>query len=107
MAVSTASLLRSCAPWWLVVSVATTMADPNNPNSATDALGTNVQRLFLNFLEEYRDEATAGADGLPSSQGEATYVRALRELKEADRSTLFVDFNHLLECVHARGSAGR
>ena len=81
------------------------MAPPANDGAggaATDALGTNVQRLFLNFLDEYRDEATAGADGLPSSQAEPTYVKALRELKEADRSTLFVDFNHLLECVWRR-----
>jgi|APGre2960657444_1045066.scaffolds.fasta_scaffold01516_8 hypothetical protein len=62
----------------------------------SESLGANVQRLFLNFLEEYREDD--GVDGVPSSQGEPTYVRCLRELKEQDRTTLFVDFNHLLEC---------
>lgn len=68
----------------------------------TEAQGAYVQRFFLNFLEEFRDDDTAAADGLPSSQGEPTYVRALRELKEADRTTLFVDFNHLVQCVPHR-----
>lgn len=55
-------------------------------------------QLFFNFLSEFRDE---GGDGLPASQVEATYVRYLHELTECDRTTLFVDFNHLVECVPA------
>jgi hypothetical protein len=58
-----------------------------------DPAGVQVQRLFTNFLEEYRAD---GGDG-----EEAVYVRWLQELKDAERTTLYVEFNHLLECVLA------
>jgi len=62
-----------------------------------------VQKLFLGFLQEYREEE---GDGMPASQVEATYVRYLQELKDCDRTTLFVDFNHLVECVRLAQLAG-
>ena len=59
-----------------------------------------MQKLFLGFLQEYREEE---GDGMPASQVEATYVHYLQELKDCDRTTLFVDFNHLVECVRQAG----
>ena len=60
--------------------------------TAVDPAGTAVQKLFHNFLQEYRAESD-GADDEP------VYVRWLRELKTAERTTLYVEFSHLLECA--------
>ncbi len=85
------------------------MAATQEGQGVTDSLGANVQRLFLNFLEVYTPGGEDdGVEGAPNSQSEPTYVRALRELKEQDRTTLFVDFSHLLECAPAlRGCLAR
>ena len=64
---------------------------------AIDPAGTHVQKLFHNFLQEYRAEGDTELD-------EPVYVRWLRELKTAERTTLYVEFSHLLECVP--GAAG-
>ena len=72
---------------------------------AVDPAGTQVQRLFHNFLQEYRLDGAldGGADG----EDEPVYVRWLRELKTAERTTLYVDFTHLVECAPAAARAGR
>ena len=66
---------------------------------AVDPAGTQVQRLFHNFLQEYRLD---GGDGAPAGgEDEPVYVRWLHELKTAERTTLYVDFTHLVECAPA------
>lgn len=69
------------------------MAQQNVPIVA-DQLGLDVQRTFLNFLQTFGSE---GADGVEAATPD--YVRAVHEMKEQDRTTLYVDYNHLLECV--------
>ena len=71
---------------------------------AVDPAGTQVQRLFHNFLQEYRLDGAldGGADG----EDEPVYVRWLRELKTAERTTLYVDFTHLVECAPAAAGPG-
>jgi hypothetical protein len=68
--------------------------------AAADPAGVQVQRLFTNFLEEYRAD---NADG--QSQEEPVYVHWLRELKSSERTTLYVEFSHLLECAPAGSAA--
>lgn len=58
-----------------------------------DSLGLDVQRTFLNFLQ------TFAADGNEDSPPD--YLRAVEEMKDQDRTTLYVDYNHLLECARA------
>ena len=71
---------------------------------AVDPAGTQVQRLFHNFLQEYRlDGALDG--GAADAEDEPVYVRWLRELKTAERTTLYVEFSHLLECAPAAARA--
>ena len=68
--------------------------------AAVDPAGTHVQRLFHNFLQEYRAEGDTESD-------EPVYVRWLRELKTAERTTLYVEFSHLLECAPAARRAAQ
>ena len=73
---------------------------------AVDPAGTQVQRLFHNFLQEYRLDG--GLDNGADGEDEPVYVRWLRELKTAERTTLYVDFTHLVECaptLRGRGQA--
>ena len=72
------------------------MASQPDVAMAPDPAGVQVQRLFTNFLEEYRADSP---DGL--SADEPVYVRWLQQMKDADRTTLYVEFNHLVECVRA------
>jgi len=61
------------------------------PQAAADPAGASVQRLFSNFLEEYRDSG--------SPDEEPVYVTYLGQMKAAERTTLYVEFAHLLECA--------
>lgn len=57
-----------------------------------DPAGAYVQRLFANFLDEFRREED-------EDEAAPFYVRALAELREAGLTTLHVSFAHLVECV--------
>lgn len=59
-----------------------------------DNLGLDVQRTFLNFLQTFGSDA--------DEEATPDYVRAVQEMKEQDRTTLYVDYNHLLECATGR-----
>lgn len=78
--------------------------------AAPDAAGLSVQKLFRNFLEEYREDedepaaAPAGAAGddevaPASAQQRPVYVVALDGLRDAGTTTLHVNFTHLVECA--------
>lgn len=53
-----------------------------------DSLGLDVQRSFLNFLQTFQ---AGDEESIPD------YIQAVEEMKDQDRTTLYVDFNHLLE----------
>lgn len=65
-----------------------------------DPAGAYVQRLFANFLDEFRREED-------EEEAAPFYVRALAELREAGLTTLHVSFAHLVECVAASAKLQR
>ncbi|KAK9447473.1 MCM2/3/5 family-domain-containing protein [Limtongia smithiae] len=60
-----------------------------------DKTGEEVGETFREFLETFEDPAAPQDD-----DSEKYYVRQIRELKIEDRSTLYVDYTHLME-AHA------
>ena len=77
--------------------------DPLEPgqNFTNAQVGSEIQEKFFTFLEEYtpRDEgismsqASAGSNGEPEIRH--TYVEQLKTMRESEKTTLYVDFEHL------------
>ena len=57
-----------------------------------DVAGVEVQRLFLNFLETY-----SFSNDAESGEPQPTYLRVLQDMKDAEHSTLHVNFEHVQE----------
>ena len=65
---------------------------------AVDNSGVEVQRMFLNFLEVY----SSADEGESGDEPVRDYVKALQDMKEGERTTLHVNFEHVDECAIAR-----
>lgn len=75
--------------------------DGNGP-LAKDEVGKEIGKLFFEFLDSYegrRDGSPRSPDGLshPGSQSSLTYVAHLESMKNHTRSTVYVDFSHIVE----------
>eukprot|EP00959_Pyramimonas_sp_CCMP1952_P221635 4633374-Pyramimonas_sp.AAC.2 len=70
-------------------------------SAAPDDLGVIVKDKFYEFLDTFSSER--GEHDISTSNIEGPYrdyVHQLKALKERDRTTLYVDFQHLTECVY-------
>lgn len=61
---------------------------------APDSVAELVRAQFLAFLTGFRGDAAADADA--GEDSEAVYVAELGRMREQDRTTLYVDFAHVL-----------
>ena len=85
------------------IFIISAIMDPLEPgqNFTNAQVGNEIQEKFFTFLEEYtpRDEgismsqASAGSNGEPEIRH--TYVEQLKTMRESEKTTLYVDFEHL------------
>ena len=61
----------------------------NDVNLVVDPVGSRCQKLFLDFLEDWRDSGRS-ADGEGEAGGSLKYLKAARDLVKPERNTLTV-----------------
>lgn len=75
--------------------------DHNKQNSGIviDTAGVEIQQRFLQFLEEFKpiEEENDLENIPPEFLNLGIYHRQIYDMIRRDSTTLFVDFNHLLE----------
>ncbi|TYJ58147.1 hypothetical protein B9479_001243 [Cryptococcus floricola] len=76
--------------------------DPDSIPRVKDTTGEKVMESFVLFLENFTDNIAlpdTPASGMPQAQQEEGkyYVNQIADLEATQRTTLFVDFGHLLE----------
>ena len=64
-------------------------------------MGLDAQRMFSDFLENFVSPTDgASSDGAAAASDQAhDYVRVLNEMVEMERTTLYVNFEHLMQCA--------
>lgn len=68
---------------------------------SNEQFGATIQEKFYTFLEEFapRDEGISMSQASAGSNGEAqtkhTYVEQLKTMRESEKTTLYVDWEHL------------
>ena len=60
-----------------------------------DNLGVEIQQKFLSFLKQFRDEDEELEEEI--NKDLPTYYRQVEDMVQRESTTLFVDFNHILE----------
>ena len=67
--------------------------------NSTEQLGSELRDKFLEFLEEFTVSDAAAAAGVPAPEGgeaqQQFYVQQVHQMKQAEKTTLFVDFGHV------------
>ncbi len=72
-----------------------TMAEHNPVERVVDSFANNIKGLFVDFLEEFSSEPE-GASSQSGRRAVRDYLHQLSLMKENDRTTLYVDYQHVL-----------
>eukprot|EP01114_Cavostelium_apophysatum_P017224 TRINITY_DN5066_c0_g1_i2.p1 TRINITY_DN5066_c0_g1~~TRINITY_DN5066_c0_g1_i2.p1 ORF type:complete len:442 (+),score=73.91 TRINITY_DN5066_c0_g1_i2:184-1509(+) len=80
-------------------------------NIVKDELGENVRSIFSDFLVEYGREAPESQDSQAMSDGpnppdrQAKYIQQIRQMREDDKTTLYVNFKDVIDYDSELGEA--
>ncbi|KDN40343.1 MCM-domain-containing protein [Tilletiaria anomala UBC 951] len=66
--------------------------------TVTDEVGDKVREGFADFLENFAEEPISGSQDPDGDRaGAPIYIEQIRALQEYDKTTLFVDFTHVVQ----------
>jgi hypothetical protein len=75
--------------------------DTNSRDQVKDPVAEEVALLFFKFLETFEDE-NAGEGEVAHS---FVYYKQLEELRQNERTTLYVDYMHIIQFDETRANA--